>query len=103
MIVIQEAIYTIRNMHTGITYPDSSINRVIDGLEKLKTLQARSCEGCKYGKEEIECGDIRYFCMHKDSYYFVYSLPCDFCCNRYKAKEQWDDINRFYANTLPRF
>ena len=53
MIVIQEAIYAIRNMHTGITYPDSSVNRIIDGLEKLKTLQAKSCEGCKFHDDDV--------------------------------------------------
>lgn len=53
MSIIQEAIYAIRNMHTGITYQDSSVNRVIDDLEKLKIILEYQEEGMSRLTEEL--------------------------------------------------
>lgn len=58
-----------------IKYSEELINKAI---EELEALQNRSCNNCKYNKDEVCCNDNSLLCAD-----FVNE---NFCCNKWESK-----------------
>ena len=59
-----------------------------EAIAELEALQQRSCESCRHW-DFNEQGHFKKCFNGKGN---VSSTKGDFCCNRYEAKEQWDEL-----------
>lgn len=81
-----KALNILKYLYNGAEIGMPSLNKIDEAIKELEELQSRSCENCKYNKEQ---DDSMIFCdkeMCIDGSRMMWHSFKDFCCNYWESK-----------------